>query len=239
MTTSTDPRRNALLAALPPTEWRRWLPQLEHVELQLDQVLCETGRISSHVYFPTTAVVSLLSTMRNGAPAEVANVGNDGMVCVEQIMGGESTTTRAIVRIAGHGFRLPAQVMKEEFKRSSTVMTLMLRYTQALVAQIGQLAACNRHHTIEQQLCRLLLSSLDHIPGSEVEMTHELIGKTLGVRREGVTLSAHKLQAAGMIRYARGHISVLDRSGLEQRSCECYGDVRAEYRRLHRQEMVA
>ena len=239
MTTSAEPRLNELLAALPPTEWQRWLPQLEHVELQLDQVLCETGRTSSHVYFPTTAVVSLVSTLRNGAPAEVATVGSDGMVCISLFMGGQSTTTRAVVRIAGRGLRLPAQVMKEEFNRSPAVMTLMLRYTQALIAQMGQLAACNRHHTIEQQLCRLLLSSLDRIQGSEVEMTQELIANTLGVRREGVTLSAHSLQAAGMIRYARGHISVLDRSGLEQRSCECYGDVRTEYRRLQRREMVA
>lgn len=238
MTTSAEPRLNELLAALPPTEWQRWLPYLEQVEMPLDQVLCDTGRTSSHVYFPTTAVVSLVSTMRSGAPAEVATVGNDGMVCISLFMGGQSTTTRAVVRIAGRGWRLPAQVMKAEFNRSAAVMTLMLRYTQALIAQMGQLAACNRHHTIEQQLCRLLLSSLDRVQGSEVEMTQELIANTLGVRREGVTLSAHKLQAGGMIHYARGRISVLDRPGLEQRSCECYGEVRTEYRRLQRQELV-
>ena len=239
MTSSAELRQNELLAALPPTEWQRWLPQLEHVEMPLDQVLCETGRTSSYVYFPTTSVVSLVSSMRNGAPAEVATVGNDGMVCISLFMGGQTTTTRAVVRIAGCGLRLPASFMREEFDRSAAVRTLMLRYTQGLIAQMGQLAACNRHHTIEQQLCRLLLSSLDRVQGNEVEMTQELIANTLGVRREGVTLSAHKLQRAGMIHYARGHISVLDRPGLEQRSCECYGEVRTEYRRLRRQEMVA
>jgi CRP-like cAMP-binding protein len=239
MTTSADSRQNELLAALPHTAWQRWLPQLQHVEMTLEQVLCETGRTSSHVYFPTTALVSLMSTMRDGAVAEVANVGNDGMVCLEQIIGGLSTTTRAVVRIAGRGLRLPAQVMREEFNRSPAVMTLMLRYTQALIAQIGQLAGCNRHHTIDQQLCRMLLSTLDRVPGNEVEMTQELIANALGVRRESVTVSAHKLQAAGMICYARGHISVLDRPGLVQLSCECYGEVKAEYRRLQRQEMVA
>lgn len=239
MTTSAEPRQNELLAALPLTDWQRWLPQLEHVEMPLDRILCETGRTSSHVYFPTTAVVSLLSTMRSGASAEVATVGNDGMVCVSLFMGGQSTTTRAVVRIAGRGLRLPAQVMKEEFNRSAAVMTLMLRYTQALIAQMGQLAACNRHHTIEQQLCRLLLSSLDRVQGSEVEMTQELIANTMGVRRESVTASARKLQAVGLIRYARGQISVLDRPALEQRSCECYREVRKEYRLLQRQVMVA
>jgi CRP-like cAMP-binding protein len=239
MTTLTEPRQNELLAALPLTEWQRWLPQLEHVEMPLGHVLCEAGRTSSHVYFPTTAVVSLLSTTRNGAPAEVATVGNDGMACISLFMGGQSTTTCAVVRIAGRGLRLPAQVMKAEFNRSAAVMTLMLRYTQALIAQMGQLAACNRHHTIEQQLCRLLLSSLDRVRGSEVEMTQELIANTLGVRREGVTVSAHKLQAAGLISYARGHIFVLDRPALEQRSCECYGDVRTECGRLQSQVMMA
>jgi CRP-like cAMP-binding protein len=239
MNTSTEPRQNELLAALPPTEWQRWLPQLEHVEMPLGQLLCETGRTSSHVYFPTTAVVSLVSTMRDGAPAEVATVGNDGMVCISLFMGGQSTTTRAVVRIAGRGLRLPAQVMKEEFNRSAVVMTLMLRYTQALIAQMGQLAACNRRHTIEQQLCRLLLGTLDRVPGNGVQMTQELIANTLGVRREGVTVIAHKFQAAGLISYARGHIIVLDRSALEQRSCECYREVRTECRRLRRPVMVA
>ncbi len=232
MTASADPHQNELLAALPPTVWQRWLPQLEPVGMPLEHLLCETGRTSSHVYFPTTAVVSLVSTMRNGAPAEVAVVGNDGMVCISLFMGGQSTTNRAVVRIAGEGFRLPAQLVKEEFSRSAAVRTVMLRYTQALIAQIGQLAACNRYHTIEQQLCRLLLGSLDRVQGSVVDMTHELIACTLGVRRESVTLSAHKLQAEGTIRYARGHITVLDRPGLEERSCECYGEVRTEHRRL-------
>jgi CRP-like cAMP-binding protein len=239
MTTSTEPRQNELLADLPPTDWRRWLPQLEHVELSLDQVLCGAGRISSHAYFPTTAIVSLVSTLLDGGLAEVATVGNDGVVCISLFMGGESTNNCATVRIAGHGLRVPAQFIREEFNRSPAVMNLMLRYTQSLIAQMGQLAACNRHHTIEQQLCRLLLSSLDRVQSNELDMTQERIANTLGVRREGVTLSAHKLQVSGLIRYVRGRISVLDRSGLEQRSCECYGEVKTENRRLQRRKFAA
>jgi len=232
MAIASDPRTNQLLAALPDADWQRWLPQLEAVELPLGQVLYESGTTLDHVYFPTTAIVSLLYVMENGASAEIAVVGNEGVVGISLFMGGESTPSRSVVQSAGQGFRLDAQTIKEEFNRSGPVMHLLLRYTQALITQMAQTAVCNRHHTLDQQLCRWLLLSLDRLKGSELVMTQELIANMLGVRREGVTEGALKLQQAGLIRYARGRISVLDRPGLEKRTCECYAVVKKEYDRL-------
>ena len=232
MAISPDPKENHLLAALPDAEWQRWLPQLELVEMPLSQVLYESGRNLKHVYFPTTAIVSLLYVMENGTSAEIAVVGNEGLVGISLFMGGESTPSRAVVQSAGHGFRLKAQLMKDEFNRAGPVMHLLLRYTQALITQMAQTAVCNRHHSLDQQLCRWLLLSLDRLKGLDLVMTQELIANMLGVRREGVTEAAHKLQEAGLIRYARGHISVLDRKGLEKRVCECYAVVKKEYDRL-------
>jgi len=184
------------------------------------------------VYFPTTAIVSLLYVMENGASAEIAVVGNEGIVGISLFMGGDSTPSRAVVQSAGSGFRLKAQVMKAEFDKAGPVLQLLLRYTQALITQMSQTAVCNRHHSLDQQLCRWLLLSLDRLQGNELVMTQELIANMLGVRREGVTEGALKLQQAGLIRYARGHITVLDRRGLEKRSCECYAVVKKEYNRL-------
>jgi CRP-like cAMP-binding protein len=230
--TSADPRKNHLLGTLPDAEWRRWQPQLEAVVMPLGQVLYESGATLSHVYFPTTAIVSLLYVMENGASAEIAVVGNEGIVGISLFMGGESTSSRAVVQSAGNGFRLKAQMMKNEFNRAGPVLHLLLRYTQALITQMAQTAVCNRHHSLDQQLCRWLLLSLDRLQGNELVMTQELIANMLGVRREGVTEGALKLQQDGLIRYARGRISVLDRAGLERRTCECYAVVKKEYDRL-------
>jgi CRP-like cAMP-binding protein len=232
MAASPSPKENRLLAALPDAEWQRWLAQFEAVEMPLGQVLYEPGTTLSHVYFPTTAIVSLLYVMENGASAEIAVVGNEGVVGISLFMGGESTPSRAVVQSAGHGFRLQSQTMKVEFDRAGPVLHLMLRYTQALITQMAQTAVCNRHHSLDQQLCRWMLLSLDRLQGSELVMTQELIANMLGVRREGVTEAALSLQHAGLIRYARGHISVLDRPGLEKRTCECYAVVKKEYDRL-------
>jgi CRP-like cAMP-binding protein len=222
---------NHLLAALPAAEMRRWLPHLEWVAMPLGQVLHEAGVELSHVYFPIDAIVSLLYVMENGASAEIAVVGNDGIVGISVFMGGGSTPSRAVVQSAGEGYRMPARILDEVLTRAP-VMQVLLRYTQALITQMAQTAVCNRHHSIDQQLCRWLLLSLDRLRGNELAMTQELIANMLGVRREGVTEAAHALQAAGLIRYARGHIVVLDRAGLEHRSCECYAVVRKEYDRL-------
>ena len=226
-----DPRTNQLLAALPAEEWARWVPQLEFIELAQGDVVYESGCSLRHVIFPTTAIVALLYVMEDGASAEIAVVGNEGIVGVSLFMGGESTTSRAVVQSAGQGYRLTAACIKQEFKRAP-VLHLLLRYTQALITQMAQTAVCNRHHSLDQQLCRWLLLSLDRLNGSELVMTQEFISTMLGVRREGVTESATKLQKAGLIRYARGHITVLDRPGLERRSCECYAVVKREYDRL-------
>ncbi len=226
-----DPKRNHLLAALPPEEWKRWLPQLEPVDLLLGQVIYESGGSLSHVYFPITAIVSLLYVMEDGASAEIAVVGNEGLVGISLFMGSVSTPNRAVVQSAGKGFRLPAIVLQDEFKLAP-VMRLLLRYTAALMTQMAQTAVCNRHHSLDQQLCRWLLLSLDRLQGKELVMTQELIANMLGVRREGVTEGALKLQKAKLISYARGHITVLDRPGLEKRSCECYAVVKKEYDRL-------
>jgi len=225
------PEQNQLLAALPADEWARWRTELEPVDLQLGDVLYESGSTMTHVYFPTTAIVSLLYVMENGASAEIAVVGHEGIVGVSLFMGGESTPSRAVVQSAGKGFRMGAQQIQEHFKRAP-VLHLLLRYTQALITQMAQTAVCNRHHSLDQQLCRWLLLSLDRLSGSELVMTQELIANMLGVRREGVTESATKLQKSGLIKYARGRIAVLDRAGLEERSCECYAVVKKEYDRL-------
>jgi len=223
---------NHLLDALPAVDRARWDAALEAVELPLGQVLYESGRALSHVYFPTTAIISLLYVMENGASAEIAVVGNEGVVGIALFMGGESTPSRAVVQSAGAGLRMRSQMIKTEFSDSLPVMHLMLRYTQALITQMAQTAVCNRHHSLDQQLCRWMLLSLDRLSGNELVMTQELIANMLGVRREGVTEAALKLQAAGLIRYARGHITVLDRPGLEHRTCECYAVVKKEYDRL-------
>jgi len=231
-TLSANPTQNRLLAALPAVEWQRWRPQLEPVELPLGHVLYESGDTLTHVYFPTTALISLLYVMEDGASAEIAVVGNEGIVGISLFMGGDSTPSRAVVQSAGQGLRLKAQIMKNEFNRAGPVLHLLLRYTQALITQMAQTAVCNRHHSLDQQLCRWLLLSMDRLQGNELVMTQELIANMLGVRREGVTEAALKLQKAGLIHYARGHITVLDRAGLEKRSCECYSVVKNEYARL-------
>jgi CRP-like cAMP-binding protein len=220
------------LAALPPAEWGRWAPLLESVDMPLGQVLYESGITLDYVYFPVTAIVSLLYVMENGSSAEIAVVGNEGIVGVSLFMGGESTPSRAVVQSAGLGCRLKAAAMKVEFDKAGAALHLLLRYTQALITQMAQTAVCNRHHSLDQQLCRWLLLSLDRLPGTELVMTQELIANMLGVRREGVTEGALKLQKSGLIRYARGRITVLDRNGLESRTCECYAVVKREYDRL-------
>src|ERR1700728_136532 len=232
MLDSAEPRKNLLLAALPDAEWQRWRHFLEKVEMPLGQVLYEAGATLTHVYFPTTCIVSLLYVMENGASAEIAVVGNEGLVGISLFIGGESTPSRAVLQSAGHGLRLKAQLMKDEFDRAGPVLHLLLRYTQALITQMAQTAACNRHHTLDQQLCRWLLLSLDRLRSNELVMTQELIANMLGVRREGVTEAAGQLHKAGLIRYQRGHITVLDRAGLERRTCECYAVVNKQYDRL-------
>jgi CRP-like cAMP-binding protein len=224
--------RNHLLAAMPDDELQRWLPQLECVALQAGQVLCGPGTIPSNVIFPTTAIVSLLYETESGDSAEVAVIGNEGMIGIALFMGGQSTPSRAVVRSAGRALRLSAQTVKDTFARSDSARRLMLNYTLALITQTAQMVACNRHHSVHQQLCRWILQSLDRLQGSEIVVTQELISQMLGVRRESVTEAALLLQKAGLIRYARGHISVIDRSGLEARACECYAMVREAYARL-------
>jgi CRP-like cAMP-binding protein len=231
MFADASPRVNRLIASLPEAEWLRWQPHLEAVELQLGTVIYESGGPLSHVYFPTTAIVSLLYVTEQGASAEIAVVGSEGLVGISLFMGGESTPSRAVVQSAGRAHRMKAQMIKDEFVQGP-ILQLFLRYTQALITQMAQTAVCNRHHSLDQQLCRWLLMSLDRLSGNEILMTQKLIADMLGVRREGVTEVAHKLQQAGLIRYARGRIAVLDRPGLEQRVCECYEVVQREYRRL-------
>lgn len=232
MRVDTDAIDNHLVAALPDADRRRWLSLLEPVALPQGRVLCEAGQTPSHVYFPTSAIVSLLYLLHDGATAEIAMVGCEGVVGIASFMGGESSPSRAIVSSAGQGFRLNACWIQDEFERHASVKHLMLRYTQALMTQMSQTAVCNRHHTIEQQLCRCLLHCMDRLQGNELAMTHELIASMLGVRRGGVTVAALKLQTAGLIRYHKGHITVLDRQGLEWRSCECHQVVKREYDRL-------
>jgi CRP-like cAMP-binding protein len=232
MTDPHSPNQNHLVAALPTAEFERLAPHLELVVMPLGEVLYESGGKLQHVYFPTTAIVSLQYIMENGASAEIAGVGNEGILGISLFMGGETTPSRAVVQTAGYGYRLKAHLMMQEFNRAGPMMRLLLRYTQALITQVSQTAACNRHHSVEQQLCRWLLLTLDRLPSNELTMTQELIAGMLGVRREGITEAAGYLQQAGCIRYRRGHITVLDRSGLESRVCECYAVVKKEHDRL-------
>ena len=227
-----QPNENHLLAALPTAELERLEPHLELIHMPLGDVLCESGGRLHYVYFPTSAIVSLHYILENGASSEIAGVGNEGMLGISLFMGGETTPSWATVQTAGYGYRLKAALMLQEFNQAGPVQRLLLRYTQALIMQISQTAVCNRHHTIEQQLCRWLLLTLDRLNSQELTMTQELIASMLGVRREGITEAAGKLQNAGIIRYRRGHIMVLDRYGLETHVCECYSVVKKEFDRL-------
>lgn len=228
----SGPKLNHLLSAIPDAEWKRFAPHLTPVDLALGDVIYESSTEQPYVYFPTTAIVSLLYVMEDGASAEIAIVGNEGLVGIALFMGGETTPSRAIVQSAGQAYRMQAEFVRNEFFLAGPVQQLFLRYTQALLTQMAQTAACNRHHSVDQQLCRWLLMSLDRLSSSEVSMTQELIANMLGVRREGVTDAAGKLQRAGVIEYRRGRIRVLDRPELERLSCECYGVVRKEFERL-------
>jgi CRP-like cAMP-binding protein len=232
ISTAHNPRQNHLLAALPAAAYERLLPHLEPVALPLGLVVFESGGKLRYLYFPASGIVSLLYAMENGASTEIAVIGNEGVVGIALFMGGESTPSRAVVQSTGYAYRLKAAVLKTEFERGGPLQYLLLRYTQALIAQMTQTAVCNRHHSVDQQLCRWLLLSLDRIPSNELVMTQELIANMLGVRREGVTEAAGKLQAAGLIRYSRGHITVLDRPKLEVQVCECYAVVKTEMDRL-------
>lgn len=239
-----NPNQNHLLAALPTAEFERLAPHLELVPMLLGESLYEPGVRLQHVYFPTTAIVSLLYIIESGLSAEIAGVGNEGVLGISLFMGGESTPSSAVVQTAGHGFRLKAELLKIEFGRFGPTMHLLLRYTQALITQMAQTAACNRHHSISQQLCRWLLLTLDRLPSQELIVTQELIAGALGVRRESITEAAAKLQRAGFVRFRRGHVAVLERSGLEAGTCECYGVVKKEFGRLlsdvrHRQSPSA
>jgi CRP-like cAMP-binding protein len=227
-----SPHQNHLLDALPRSDYERLASHLELVPLKLGEVLYEPGVKLRYVYFPTTSIVSLLYVMADGASAEIAIVGNEGILGISLFMGGDTTPSRAVVQSAGQGFRLRAELLKNEFGRFGPTMHLLLRYTQALITQMAQTAVCNRHHSVDQQLCRWLLLSLDRLQTNELAMTQELIANMLGVRREGVTEAAGKLQDAGLIRYRRGRITVLDRPGVEARSCECYQVVKTEFDRL-------
>ena len=229
---SHSAKQNHLLAVLPGAEFERLAANLELVSLPLGEMLYEPGGELKHAYFPTTAIVSLHYVMASGASAEAAGVGNEGVVGISLYMGGDTTPSSAVVQTAGHAYRLESRLLKQEFSRGGAMQRLLLRYTQALIAQMVQTAACNRHHSVEQQLCRWLLLTLDRIPSHELTMTQELIASMIGVRREGITEAAGKLQHAGLIRYRRGHISVLQRSGLETRACECYAAVKKEMSRL-------
>jgi CRP-like cAMP-binding protein len=232
LTDTPHPKQNHLLGVLPESESGRLLPSLELVPLELGKALYESGDRLDHVFFPTNSIVSLLYVMEDGASAEIAVVGNEGIVGIALFMGGETMPNRAVVQSAGLAYRLKGQLLRQEFNRGGALQHLLLRYTLALLSQMAQTAVCNRHHSVDQQLCRWLLLSLDRLPANELSMTQELIANMLGVRREGVTEAAGKLQSAGLIRYSRGCITVLDRPGLEARVCECYEVVRQEFRRL-------
>ena len=232
MSSPHNPKQNHLLAALPVGDYARLLPDLELIPMPLGWAVYESGGHLGYLYFPTTSIVSLLYVMESGASAEIAITGNEGLVGISLFMGGESTPSRAVVQSAGNGYRLKASVLKREFALGGDLQHLALRYTQALITQMAQTAVCNRHHSLEQQLCRWLLLSLDRLPGDELLMTQELIANMLGVRREGVTEAAGRLQAEGLINYSRGHIKILDRPALEKRVCECYAVVKKEFDRL-------
>ena len=232
MSSLPSPQQNHLLAALSAAEFDPLVAHLQLVPMQLGEILYDPGEQLQYAYFPTTSIVSLHYVIESGASAEIAGVGNEGVVGISLFMGGDTTPSSAVVQTAGHAYRLPRQVLKSEFERGGPLQRLLLRYTQALITQMAQTAVCNRHHSIEQQLCRWLLVTLDRVPSGQLVMTQELVASMLGVRREGITEAAGRLQQAGVIRYRRGHIAVLDRTGLEQRSCECYGVVKAEIDRL-------
>jgi CRP-like cAMP-binding protein len=232
MPASHDPTENYLLAALAAEERERIFPHLQSVDMRLGDVLYESGDKLSHVYFPTDCIVSLLYVLLDGATAEIAVAGDEGLIGISLFMGGETTPNRAIVQSAGHAYRLSGQRLKDEFHRNGKLQDLLLRYTQALITQMAQTAVCNRHHSVDQQLCRWLLLSLDRLPTHTLRMTQELIANMLGVRREGVTEAAGKLQKAGVIKYSRGQITVLDRPQLERLCCECYAVVKKEEYRL-------
>jgi CRP-like cAMP-binding protein len=229
---SLAPAENRLLAMLPTEEHERLVPRLEHVSFALGQVIYESGKQMSHIYFPTTTIISLLYMMENGASAEIGIAGNEGLVGIALFMGGNTVPNRAVVQSAGEALRMETQVLQDEFARGGTFQRLLLRYTQALMTQMSQTAVCNRLHTIEQQLCRWLLLSHDRLNSDDLVMTQELIANMLGVRREGVTHAAQRLQEIGLISYVRGHITILNRSGLEETVCECYKVVKDEYDRL-------
>lgn len=231
-TSQAEARLNQLLAAIPDTEWLRFAPDLVPVDLELGQVIYESGDVQPYVYFPIDSIVSLLYVLEDGSCAEIAIVGNEGLVGISLFMGGLTTSSRAVVQSAGRAFRMKAQFIRDEFVLAGPVQNLFLRYTQALLTQMGQTAVCNRHHSVDQQLCRWLLMSIDRLPSNDLTMTQELIANMLGVRREGVTEAAGKLQAAGLIQYRRGRIRVLDRRGLERAACECYFVVKKEFERL-------
>lgn len=237
MSDSLDPRQNRLLAALPADEYEHLSPYLELVHLPAGEILYDSGAQLQHVYFPATVIVSLMYDMENGVSVEIAGIGNEGMLGVALIMGGSTMPNRAMVLCAGSAYRLKSRLLMSEFnraggRRTGALQHVLLRYTQARIIQMSQNAACNRHHSMEQQVCRWLLSCLDRSPSNTLTMTHELISSALGVRREGITEAAGKLQQAGFIHYRRGHITVLDRAGLEERACECYQVVKAEFDRL-------
>jgi CRP-like cAMP-binding protein len=233
MSAPHTPKQNRLLAALPAADYERMVQSLEPISMELGGVLYESNGPQEYVYFPAGSIVSMLYVMQDGSSAEIAVVGNEGVVGIALFMGGESTPSRAVVQSAGPAFRIKGALLKPEFERGGTLQFLLLRYTQSLITQMAQTAVCNRHHAVEQQLCRWLLLSLDRLPSNKLTMTQELIANMLGVRREGVTEAAGKLQAAGLIEYSRGKITVLDRPGLEGRACECYGVVKRESDRLH------
>ena len=224
--------RNYLFHSIPEKEWGSLLPYIEQVTLPLGKVLYEPGVKMDNVYFPSSAIISLLYALENGSTAEIAVVGNEGIVGISIFMGGESTSSRAVVQSAGIGYRIPSRIILNEFNNAGPVMHLLLRYTQALITQMSQTAVCNRHHSLDQQFCRWLLLSLDRLTSNQLKMTQELIANMLGVRREGITEAALKVQKAGFIKYTRGHITILDRTGLENRTCECYAVVKAEYDRI-------
>ena len=232
ISTIHSPKQSHLIATLPAEIFERLLPYLELISMPLGEVLCESGGLLQHAYFPTTAILSLHYVMEDGASAEIAGVGNEGVLGISLFMGGNTTTSRATVQTGGSGYRLKGNILLEEFNRNGALQKLLLRYTQALITQISQTAVCNRHHSVEQQLCRWLLLTLDRVPTGELTMTQELIASMLGVRREGITETAGNLQREGLISYRRGHITVLDRSGLEKRTCECYTVVKKEFHRL-------
>jgi len=232
MTKPQDPHQNHLLNALLDAEYHRLFPYLELVDLPIGQVLCESGGNLRHVYFPTSCIISLLNETKDGTSDEIAMIGNEGMLGMSVFMGGDTTPNRAVVQSAGTCYRLKASPFMDEFNRGGAVMRLLLRYTQALLTQVSQSAACNRHHSVEQQLCRWLLLSLDRLPRNELIMSQQLIAELLGVRREGVTEAAGKLQREGLIKYHRGHITVLSRTALGGRACECYKVVKNEFDRL-------